>query len=380
MKSAIYKEFCGYFDKINDTRINRKKLYSLSEMLFVCLCGSICGCESWRDFVDFGNIKIDFFRKHYPYENGIPSKNTFARMFASLNTEEFKTCFREWTLSIIDNFQGVIAIDGKTLRGSKTEEKSAIHMVSAFACGLNLVLAQEKTQEKSNEITAIPELLKLLEIENNIVTIDAMGCQKSIAKQIINQNGDYILALKGNQESLNDDVRLFLDSEIEKHKANNSSLINSYYENIDTGHGRVETRKCYVSSNIEWLANKDKWSKLTSLIAIESERVSKKKTTKETRFFITSLCCDAKKIAAAVRSHWSIENNLHWSLDVILNEDNSTIRKDNAPENMAYIRHLSLNMLQNAKSKMKKDTSIKGLRKKAGWDWASLESILRENF
>jgi predicted transposase YbfD/YdcC len=380
MRSDIYNEFCGYFDKINDTRINRKKLYSLSEMLFVCLCGSICGCESWRDFVDFGNIKLEFFRKHYAYENGIPSKNTFARMFASLNTEEFKQCFREWTLSIIDGFQGVIAIDGKTLRGSKTEDKSAIHMVSAFACGLNLVLAQEKTQEKSNEITAIPELLRLLDIENNIVTIDAMGCQKSIAKQIVNQNGDYILALKGNQESLNDDVRLFLDSEITKYKADKSNLINSYYENVDAGHGRIETRKCYVSSNIEWLANRDKWSKLTSVIAIESERISKKKTTKETRFFITSLDCDAEKIAKAIRSHWSIENNLHWSLDVVLNEDSSTIRKDNAPENMAYIRHLSLNMLQNAKSKMKKDASIKGLRKKAGWDCIILESILKENF
>jgi predicted transposase YbfD/YdcC len=378
MNAPISEEFKGCFSKLADSRIDRKKLYPLPEILFIVLCGSICGAGSWRDFVLFGQEKLDFLREHFPYSHGIPSKNTFARVFAALKAEEFRACFIDWVQGLQKMLAGVVAIDGKTLCNSHDDGlgKSAIHMVSAFATGVRLVLAQEKVEEKSNEITAIPKLLKLFDVRGNTITIDAAGCQKAIAEQIVEQQGDYVLALKGNQGTLNEDVRLFLETEIAKPL---SSAIESVYEESDAGHGRIETRKCIVSSQIDWLAQKSQWAGLRTIAMIEETREIGEKTSFERRFFISSLPADASKIAQAVRAHWMVENNLHWTLDVVFNEDQSRIRKDHAPENMAIIRHFTLNMLHNAQASFK-GVGIKGLRKKAGWGNDTLRTVLKQNF
>ncbi len=378
MSTSISEEFKGCFSHLGDSRIDRKKLYPLTEILFIVLCGSICGAGSWRDFVLFGQERLDFLQEHFPYSNGIPSKNTFARVFAALKPEEFRTCFIDWVQGLQKILEGVVAIDGKTLCNSHDNAlgKSAIHMVSAFATDVRLVLAQEKVEEKSNEITAIPKLLKLFAVKGNIITIDAAGCQKAIAKQIVERQGDYVLALKGNQGTLNEDVRLFLEAEIAKPS---SKAIESVHEESDAGHGRVETRKCVVSDQINWLEQKPQWIGLKTIAMIEEMREVGEKTSIERRFFISSLPADASKIAQAVRAHWMVENNLHWTLDVVFNEDQSRIRKDHAPENIAIVRHFTLNMLHNAQASFK-GVGIKGLRKKAGWGNETLRAVLRQNF
>jgi predicted transposase YbfD/YdcC len=378
MSEKISEEFKGHFSKLADPRLDRKKLYPLSEILFIVLSASICGAGSWRDFVLFGREKLGFLREFFPYANGIPSKNTFARVFGALESDGFRQCFIEWVQGLQSLMQGVVAIDGKTLRNSHDTGlgKSAVHMVSAFAAGVRLVLAQEKVDEKSNEITAIPKLLKLLNIKGQIVTIDAAGCQKAIAEQIVEQQGDYVLALKGNQGILNEDVRLFLETEATKPS---SKAIESIHEETDAGHGRIETRKCIVSSQIDWLQQKPQWAGLKTIAMIEQTREVGAKISTERRFFISSLPPDAEKIAHAVRAHWSVENNLHWTLDVVFDEDRSRIRKDHAPENMSIVRHFTLNMLHNAQAAYK-GVGIKGLRKKAGWGNETLRTVLKQNF
>ena len=370
--------FESYFIKLNDPRIDRKKLYPLIEILFVVLSGMVCGAESWRDFVLFGNEKLEFLRRYFPYENGIPSKDTFARLFAVLDPEAFKVFFVEWVQSLQKALEKVIAIDGKRLCNSfdTLNEVSAIHMVSAFGTEARLVLAQQKVEDKSNEITAIPLLLDLLSLKGTTVTIDAMGCQKVIAEKIREKEGDYILALKGNQGTLNDDVRLFLETEVAQPSA---SSIESIYEDVDKGHGRIETRKCYVTSQIDWLKTNHKWSGLKTIAMIEETREIGAKKSCERRFFISSLPPDAKQIAEAVRAHWLVENALHWTLDVVFNEDYSRVRNKNASQNMALIRHIAFNMLSNAQ-KCFKNVGLKALRKKAAWGDSTLSLILTQNF
>jgi predicted transposase YbfD/YdcC len=264
MNKDVSRSFESHFGKLDDPRIERHKLYPLIELLFVVLCGTICGAESWRDYVLFGKEKLPFLREHYPFINGIPSKNTFARVLAALDSEAFKHCFIEWVKTLQKILNSVIAIDGKTLCNSidKIAGSSAIHMVSAFATEARLVLAQQKVDEKSNEITAIPKLLDLLDLKGQIITIDAMGTQKAIAKQIIDKEGDYVLALKGNQGTLNEDIRLFLEMELKK---KSSTVIEDSYEEADKGHGRIEMRKCIVSSQIDWLKQKEQWAGLKAL-------------------------------------------------------------------------------------------------------------------
>src|SRR3990167_9429669 len=378
MHKDVSESFESHFGKLKDPRIDRKKLYPLVEILFVVLCGSICGAESWRDFVLFGKAKIDFLKQYYSFSNGIPCKDTLARLFSSFDPGEFKACFIEWVQSLQTILNQVIAIDGKTLCNSfdlKTD-KSAIHMVSAFATEARLILAQQKVDAKSNEITAIPKLLDLLDLKGQIITIDAMGTQKAIAKQIIEKEGDYILALKGNQGTLNNNVRLFLETELNKQS---STIIEDIHEEADKGHGRIEMRKCFVSSQLDWLPQKDQWVGLKTVAMIEETQEINGKISTERRFFISSLPSDAERIASAVRAHWLIENGLHWTLDVVFNEDNSRVRKDNAGENMALIRHITINMLNTAKKQIK-NIGLKALRKKAGWGNATLSSILCQNF
>ena len=264
----------------------------------------------------------------------------------------------------------VIAIDGKTSRRTHDGSQRALHLVSAFAAEAKIVLGQVKTAEKSNEITAIPELLELLDITGSIISIDAMGCQKKIAQLIQNKGADYIFSLKGNQSSLHEDIQLFFKDE--------ASLKNgSVYQEIDGGHGRIETRTCSVTQEIQWLHENHTWPGLSSIIQIQSEVEKNGKTTSETRFYITSLEANPKKILESIRSHWAIENSLHWVMDVSFNDDQSRIRKGNAPENMAIMKHVSLNLIRQVK---KKRESIKGLRKKAGWSEQTLQGILEQKF
>jgi predicted transposase YbfD/YdcC len=378
VKKETIPAFLYHFDDLEDPRIDRKKLYPLTEILFIVICGSICGAQSWRDFVTFGEEKLEYLRRFLPFKNNIPSKNTFARVLSSLDPEGFRSCFLAWVKSFQLAVKEVIAIDGKTLRKSfdKASKKSPIHMVSAFASATKLVLGQQKTNEKSNEITAISKLLDLLSLTGQIVSIDAMDTQKKIAEKIRKKKADYVLALKGNHGTLHDDIRLFLSSE--KAKSNSKKIVD-HYEEFDKGHGRIEHRSCYVSDNLDWLEQRGDWIDLRTIALIETRITVGEKTTTEQRYFISSLKPNAKQIADAVRSHWAIENSLHWVLDVTLCEDNSRVRKDNAPENMAMVRHIILNMLQNAKKQFK-DMSLKRLQKKAGWGDSALDMILLQDF
>ena len=378
MEGQMIEQFHEHFGKMTDPRVERTRLYPLQEILFVLLCGSICGAESWRDFVMFGQEKLGFLREYFPFSAGIPCKNTFARVCAALEPEQFRSCFLAWAASLQRVPGEVIAIDGKTLCNSADADAgtAAIHMVSAFATDSRLVLAQQKVAEKSNEITAIPAVIDLLDVTGHTVTIDAMGCQRSIAKKIRDKGAHYVLALKGNQGTLNDDVRLFLQTEAAKPV---SMAINDIWGEADAGHGRVESRRCLVSDRLDWLKQRPQWSGLRSIAMIEEMRDVNGKISCERRFFISSLPANARQIAQAVRAHWGIENVLHWTLDVVFNEDHSTVRKDHAPQNMAIVRHVVLNMLNTAKKQFK-GVGVKALRKKAGWGNDNLRLILKTSF
>ena len=368
--------FIEEFSKLEDPRISRKKLYPIVEIIFLIVCASICGAESYRDYERFGKSRLSTLRLKLPFLNGIPSKSTIARVMRLISPDFLKSCFMGWMKSLyVCISEDVIPIDGKTLRGSHDCDDSAIHMVSAYSCQTHLVIGQQKVEDKSNEITAIPKLLDTIDISTSTVTIDAMGTQKSIAKKIIDKQGDYILALKGNHKNLSQDIQLYLDTE--QAKPNNGVLLVSH--DIDKGHGRIEQRTCYVTDQIDWLIDKDKWSGLKSIAMVESKRSIKNKTTTEKRYYITSKNPDPEYLNNAIRSHWSIENKLHWVLDVSMSEDSSRVRKDYAPENLAMFRHICLNMLQQAKKGMK-DISIKGLRKLAGWCEATLIKIVSASF
>lgn len=378
-KLTIEEGFLDYFKDLKDPRSTRNRLYTMSEILLTTLCGAVCGAEGWQDVEDYGNSQIKRLRKYLPYKNGIPSDDTFRRFYRSINPEAFSALFREWVRGIIplsiDN--DVIAIDGKSSRHSfdTDTDTKMLHMVSAYATEARLVLAQEKVSEKSNEITAIPKLLKYLDVRGSTVTLDAMGCQYKIAEQILKQGGDYIFSLKGNQGELCEDVKLFFcDEDFKLAKGI------SFEEDYDKGHGRIESRKTWVVNNVSWLKERHpEWNSIASVIRVDSERSIKNKVTTETRYYISSLNEDAKKILKKIRSHWLIENSLHWVLDMSFGEDQSRIRKNNAPQAMAIIRHMALNLLQLQKAQMKRQ-SIKRLRKMAGWDGAILASIITQRF
>lgn len=364
-------ELLGYLSIVRDPRLDRKKLHPLSDILFLSVCAGLCGCDTWEDIYDFAVIREDWLKQYISLPNGIPSPDTIARVFSLLNPKEFETGFRNWVLSLYTIEEAkVIAIDGKRVRGSYGSGKSAIHMVGAFATEAGLALAQVKTEDKSNEITAIPELLDALVLKGCIVTLDAMGCQKTIVKKIRDQGGDYVISLKGNQGSLHDDMRLFLTAEKEK---SFKKTAHDFYETIEKGHGRVETRRYWVTEQIDWLDNKAAWSGLRSIGLVESIRDIKGKVSCELRCFISSIKLDARRFAQAVRQHWAIENNLHWQLDVTFEEDKLRARMGYAAQNLSVMRRMVLNLL-------KLDTtskgSLKGKRKKAGWSQDYLEHLL----
>ena len=368
--------FLDYFKNIKDPRINRKKLYPMEEILLVTITAIICGAEGWADLALFGKKKIEYLKQILPFKNSTPTDDTFRRFFRNLDAEQFKKFFIEWVKSLQNNNPKFVAIDGKTLRRSHdhAENKSAIHMVSAWCNEQNMVLGQFKTEEKSNEITAIPQLLDLLSIESAVVTIDAMGCQKKIANKIIDKKADYILAVKDNQSSLHQEIINFFS----RHKAlqyKGQGFEFKQYEETEKGHGRIEIRKYIAIDQISWMDANWEWAGIKSIIMVESTRIIGDKISHEARHYISSLPSDINKISHAIRSHWSIENSLHWVLDVSFNEDQSRIRKGNVPQNVTIVKHVVLNLLKQAQKKLK-GVSVKGLRKAAGWDCGTLSLVL----
>lgn len=365
--------FLDYFSDLEDPRIERCRLHPVPEILLLTLCGVISGCEGWDDLEHFGKAKLEYLRTHLEYKNGIPSDDTLRRFFRALDPKAFQERFILWVNSLQLGLSGkVIALDGKTSRRSFDGAQGAIHMVSAFASEAGMVLGQTKVNEKSNEIKAIPELLEWLEIRGAIITIDAMGCQKVIAEKIIERGGDYILALKGNQSSLHEEVEEFFQK-----NSSDKFLGESFCETSNKGHGRIEKRSCSVSESIEWLKERhSEWKGIKSIIRIESRRNVKGKESLELRYYISSLEGNASKILSSIRQHWGIENSLHWVLDMSFGEDQSRIRKDHAPTNLAVIRHCAINMIRKAKTKRQ---TIKGLRKQAGWKNTVLENILSQH-
>ncbi|MHC5763869.1 ISAs1 family transposase [Nostoc sp.] len=345
-KITIADHFLG----IEDPRIDRTKRHNLIDIMTIAVCAVICGADGWVAIETYGCAKYEWLKTFLELPNGIPSHDTFARVFAQINPQQFQSCFVGWMKSISRITNGeVVAIDGKTLRRSYDEsnEQSAIQMVSAWATTNKMVLGQVKVDEKSNEITAIPELLKVLELSGCIVTIDAIGCQKEIVKLITSQNADYVIALKKNQGNLYDEVEKLFSSGI---ATGFDGIKHSTYKTEETGHGRHEIRNYVMFSQIESRLNSDSiWSNFNSVGMVESVRSFNGETTVETRYFISSLESDAKQFGNSIRSHWGIENSLHWLLDVALREDDCRIRKDNAPQNFAILRHIAVNLLTQEK-------------------------------
>lgn len=365
-----------HFSTLPDPRVDRTKRYPLNEIILLVISAVVSGFEGWKQIKDFGEIKLDWLRKFLPYNEGIPVDDTIARVMRKLDTKAFQSCFVSWMQSVIEATDGdVVAIDGKTLRRSHdgAAGKSAIHMVSAWSSANGVVLGQEKTSEKSNEITAIPELLSVLALKGCIVSIDAMGCQRAIAEQIVKHKADYILALKGNQGHLHEEVKDFFKT---AQAENFKNVAVKHHEEYDKGHGRIEHRQCWVlHANPTHFPSVAKWKALKQVVMIKSQRQLKDKTTEDTRFYITSLSEGAEKMLQAVRQHWHVENMLHWTLDVTFREDESRIRKEAAPENYAVFRHIALNIL---KSDTSRKASIKRKRLMASIDDDFRENLIRQ--
>jgi predicted transposase YbfD/YdcC len=363
MKSPL-----SYFEALEDPRLARTRLHSLSDIIYITISGTICGADSWNAIEAYGLAKEPWLRQYLTLEHGIPSHDTFNRFFSAINPDLLEACFLNWVQDVVALTNGdIVAIDGKAIRGSaKRGSKSLVHMVSAWSARNGVTLGQVKVNEKSNEITAIPKLLELLAIKGCIVTIDAMGCQTAIAAKIRAKEAHYLFAVKGNQGTLEQDI-------------NDTILFCKpfeTYEHNDFGHGRIETRKATVYNDLQHITNVKDWKDVRCIIKIESTRRNKLtgKVESQIRLYISSIEPCAKTAEQAVRAHWQIENNLHWMLDVAFGEDDSTKSNQNAIQNSALINKIALSLIQNNSSKK---ASVKQKRLNAGWDNEFLIKILK---
>lgn len=365
------------FSVIKDPRQLSKVEHELIDVLILCILGVICGAEGWQDIEEVGRSRLEWLQERGFFKKGLPVDDTIARIISAIEPEELQRCFVNWMAAVEQATDGkVVALDGKTLRHSydKKKRKAAIHMVSAFAAENGVVMGQVKVDDKSNEITAIPALLELLDVKGCIVTIDAMGCQEKIAENIIQKDADYVLAVKGNQKQLYDEIKdLFLTARNYSFKA----IDHDYFEESHKGHGRVEVRRYWITDVLETISKPEKWCSLKTVGMVEAERYIDGKTSKETRFFISSINVDAKIFANAVRKHWSIENQLHWVLDVTFREDDSRVRRDNASENFGVFRHIAINALRKEKTCKK---GIKAKRYKAALQKDYAQKVLNGIF
>ncbi len=358
------------FCDLPDPRMDRTKLHSLHDILFLSLCGILAGAETWTDIELFGKSRKEWLQKYIELPNGIPSHDTIGRVFSLLDAKSFQERFFEWTKTLKNKNDKLIAIDGKTARRSGGVDSSPIHLVSAWSVANHLVLSQVAVTEKSNEITAIPELLENLNIKECIITIDAMGCQKKIAEKILQSGGDYIFALKGNQSNLHDDVKLFFDGLF---SGKYPDKYCDYHETWNKGHGRIENRRAWVLKDMGNL-NTNGWTGIKSIILIESDRTINGVTTIERRFYVSSKIGMASEFCRWIRAHWGIENSLHWVLDVAFNEDQCRVRSGYAAINFGLLRKMALNLLKNNKARK---GGVKSKRLQAGWDKDFLEDILK---
>lgn len=351
--SSIEDSFLHHFSTIEDPRTETKnKKHKLIDIIVISVCASIYQIESWESIAEFGRGKEKWFKSFLELPNGIPSHDTFRRLFLILKPEYFEAAFLRWTESLkLESTGDIIALDGKTARGSKSKGKKGIHLVNAWSCTHGLVLGQRKTEAKSNEITAIPELLDALTLKGSIVTSDAMGCQKDIAEKIRDAEGDYVLALKGNHGIMYDEVCSFFEMSL---KTNFADTGCSYYETEETGHGRVENRRYYYVDSVNFLSQHTEWKDLRGIGMTENNTIREGKEVSETRYFLCSITGDAEVFGNAVRNHWKVENQLHWVLDVQYREDESQ-KGGHSAANFSIIRKLVMNLLKRETSSKKRN-------------------------
>ena len=365
-----------HFGELDDPRVDRTRLHKFIDILVIGICTVICGGDDYASMAAFGRAKEAWLRTILELPNGIPSHDTFWRVFSALDAEQFQDCFLEWMAAINDATNGeIIALDGKQLRRShdKSNGKAAIHMVSAWATSNRLVLGQVKVDEKSNEIKAIPELLERLDLQGCLVTIDAMGCQVDIADCVVEKEGDYLFSLKGNQSNLHEDVVLLFD---DLEESDFSAYDYDYAKTVDKDHGRIEVRHCWTIVDpklIQHMRGADRFRALHTIVRVRSERYVGAKHSVEDRHFIGSATPLATEALSATRAHWQVENSLHWVLDIAFREDESRLRKGNGPQNFALLRHIALNALKQERTAK---LGVKNKRLKAGWDEAYLLKVL----
>lgn len=372
---AIYESvvFLDYFSDLPDPRQLIKVIYPLDEVLLLSLLAVLAGAETFTDIARFGENKLDLLRRFRPFLNKTPTHDRLGEIFAALDAERFQQCFVAWVAAHTGIAAEVIAIDGKTSRRSyqKKGADAPIHIVSAFAARQRLVLGQVKVAEKSNEITAIPRLLDMLVVEGAIITIDAMGCQRDIARKVIDKKADYVFALKGNQGTLRDDVELFVNEQ----KANNfQDTTISQHHSVDGDHGRIETRRTTAIHDVEWLQQRHKWPGLNGIVMVESQRETGPKIETETRFYITSSTDIADKLATVIRQHWAIENSLHWVMDMVFRDDECRVSTGHAPANFTTVKHVAHNLMRRSPAK----DSMRLKRKVAAWNDDFLVSLIAQ--
>lgn len=382
MPTTASPSLIEHFQHLKDPRVDRTRDHDLIDVLVIAVCCLLCAGESFNDMEDFGLAKQDWFKTFLKLRNGIPSHDTFNRVFAALDPKEFLQCFLGWTQSVRQAIsQEIVALDGKALRRAMDAEESVKYVVSAWAEGNGLVLGQLKVADKSNEIAAVPELLRVLELGGCIVTLDAMGCQKNIAKEIIEADADYVLALKGNQQTVHQEVKACLDALLAERqgprlrgaKLSKAAAALAALETVEKDHGRLETRRYYQSDQLDWFADRKKWEGLRTVGMVEAEREINGRKTVERRYYLSSLALGVETFARAVRGHWGVENKLHWAMDVCFGEDDSRARTGYAAENLATLRRLALNLLKREKTKKR---GIRGKMLNASWDHPYLLRLL----